>query len=378
MTRNLHIVHVTESVRGGTSTYVEELIKDNLEKGYRVSLLGDERLLTAGLKDIGIAKYHYNATRRLLGIFNASRSVTKLLSALAPDIVHLHGTFPGLYVRALRSSSYKVVHCAHGWAFCQDVPWIKKALYAGVERLLSSKTDVTVNISHFEGRAAMKWGLAGDQVVIRNGVAPSRATSKHVIEPRTDRLNLGFIGRFDRQKGLEILLDATAKCQDPAVHLWVAGACDRDRGVQPRMADNVSFVGWLGADRIDDFISDLDAVVIPSRWEGFGLVGIEAMRNGKPLIVSDRGALPEMMIHGFNGLVFNLDDPCGLRRALQCCDRNELRKMGANALAVYHEAFRLEMMLGEINALYERLASAPASTRRGPRGVESLVEGIDS
>jgi glycosyltransferase involved in cell wall biosynthesis len=316
----LHIVHVTESVRGGTSTYLEQLIKDNLRHGYRVTLVS--------------------------------------------DIVHLHGTFPGLYVRIFGSLPYKVLHCAHGWAFCQDVPWVKKLFYAGIEHLLSRKTDATINISHFEGCAAARWRLGGEQVVIRNGVIPSRATGRHVIEPSADMLNLGFIGRFDRQKGLEILLDAVSKCQSPAVHLWVAGTHSRDPQARHGTGGNVSFIGWLNSDRVDDFICDLDAVVIPSRWEGFGLVGIEAMRNAKPLIVSDRGALSEMLIHGFNGVLFSLDDPAGLIHALENCDREKLRKMGANALLVYRETFGVEFMLGQINALYQDLVSVGEEARQ--------------
>lgn len=357
MTGTLHIAHVTESVRGGTSTYVEQLITDNLKRGYQVSLIDDEGLLTPELKRLTVPRYHYHSTRSPLAIISAALSVKKLLSAISPDIVHLHGAFPGVYGRVLKSASYKVVHCAHGWPFCQDVPRIKKEAYARVERWLSRRTNATINISHFERRAAMQWGLTGTQVVIRNGVGPSRATGAHVIEPKADRLNLGFIGRFDRQKGLEVLLEAAAKCRNPAIHLWIAGAHDRDRDARQEAGSNVSFIGWLDGDKIDDFIADLDAVVMPSRWEGFGLVGIEAMRNGKALIASDRGALPEMLIHGFNGLLFSLDEPSSLIRALETCDRDQLRRMGANALAVYRETFGLGSMLEQINLLYQRLAS---------------------
>lgn len=368
MTGNLHIVHVTESVRGGTSTYVAQLVADNLKRGYQVSIIADERMLTSELKRLSVPRYHYDSTRRPLRIFKAVLGVKKLLSEIAPDIAHLHGSFPGLYARAIKSPFYKVVYCAHGWPFCQDIPWIEKHAYAYVERWLNRKTNATINISHSERSAAMRWGLTGTQVVIRNGVGPSRATGAHVIEPKADRVNLGFIGRFDRQKGLEILLDAMSKCRNPAVHLWVAGAHDRDRRARQETGSNVTFIGWLDADRVDDFISDLDAVVMPSRWEGFGLVGIEAMRNGKALIASDRGALPEMLIHGFNGLLFSLDEPLGLARTLETCDRERLRKMGENALAVYRETFGMGSMLEQINSLYQTLAFGQEAQSNCERG----------
>lgn len=357
MIDKLHIAHVTESVRGGTSTYLAQLITDNLKRGYKVSLIDDERLLTDELKCLSVPRYHYNSTRHPLALFRAAVGVRKLLSEISPDIVHLHGSFPGVYVRAFNSRSYKIVHCAHGWPFCQDVSWVKKEAYAWIERGLSRRTDATINISHFERTAAVHCRLSGNHVVIRNGVGPSRATGEQVIERKLDQLNLGFIGRFDRQKGLEILLDAVSKCRNRQVHLWVAGAHDRDRAVRKETDSNVTFIGWLDADKIDNFIADLDAVVMPSRWEGFGLVGIEAMRNGKALIASDRGGLPEMVIHGFNGMLFSLDDPLSLVRTLESCDRDKLRRMGANALAVYRETFGLGSMLEEINRVYQSLAA---------------------
>lgn len=53
--------------------------------------------------------------------------------------------------------------------------------------------------------------------------------------------------------------------------------------------DNVESIGWINHDEIDSYYSLFDAVIIPSRWEGFGLVAIEAMKNAKAIIVSNRG-----------------------------------------------------------------------------------------
>jgi glycosyltransferase involved in cell wall biosynthesis len=347
----MHIVHVLEAVRGGTSTYVTRLALDQLMRGHEVTLIADKNKITSELRGLPVAIKHYNSTRNPLTIVKTIAEVRGIIAYFRPTIVHAHGTFPGVYVRAIKPRC-KVVYCPHGWAFEQELPWPVRAGYAAIERMLDHNSDATINISHAEMRAAVRWGFhPAKQIVIPSGVDASRPVGLHYIEPKKGVINLGFLGRFDRQKGLDVLLDAMLKCPDRA-HLWIAGGWDRDRDKGRIYPLNATFVGWLNHDQVDDFLADLDALVIPSRWEGFGLIAAEAMRNGVPVIASDRGGLPEQVIHGFNGLLFNMDDPRGLSDTLRILTREELTGMRANARAVYQASLTAKPMLERINVLY--------------------------
>ena len=113
------------------------------------------------------------------------------------------------------------------------------------------------------------------------------------------------------------------------MRLHVIGACvNEDRTEEP--ASNVNILGWLPRHAIDRYYAAADAVVMPSRWEGFGLVAIEAMRNGTAVIVSNRGALPELVEDGKTGHVFDLDegDLGNLERLLRGLDKSRLGSDG--------------------------------------------------
>jgi glycosyltransferase involved in cell wall biosynthesis len=347
----MHIAHVIEATVGGIGTYVTALIDDNLKRGYKVSVFASESKVAPGEFRPEVNAYFYRATRNPLKIIPTIARFQRALDIAHPDIVHLHSSFPGVYGRFGRSKSYKVVYCPHGWAFGQEKPWLELFGYALIERWLQRNTDVTINISNCDLKTARRWGITKRQVVVRNAVRGAALTGGKVISPSPDMINLGFVGRFDHQKGLDLLLDAMDKCAKP-VHLWVAGKPYRHALPEQKKRPNVTFMGWLKPDQIDDFMFDIDALVIPSRWEGFGLVGIEAMRNGTPIIASDRGALQETFIHGYNGLLFNLDDPRDLLRTIEGLEIAKLSEMGANALAVFNKAFNISTMFDQIDELY--------------------------
>ena len=74
-----------------------------------------------------------------------------------------------------------------------------------------------------------------------------------------------------------------------------------------------------------------DVVIMPSRWDGFGLVAIEAMRNSKPVIVSNRGALPELIKNNENGYIFDMDNLNSLILILSKLNKSDLKILGKNA-----------------------------------------------
>ena len=77
-----------------------------------------------------------------------------------------------------------------------------------------------------------------------------------------------------------------------------------------------------------------------SRWEAFGLVAVEAMKYGKAVIASDRGALPELIKNGENGFAFSMETRDSLKNVLDLLDKNQLRQMGYKAENFFQIIFR--------------------------------------
>lgn len=141
------------------------------------------------------------------------------------------------------------------------------------------------------------------------------------------KINLLFVGRFDPQKGLDVLLHAFNACHRQDLHLTIIGDNVVGGGIkiEKKNTDRITFLGWIPHDKLASYYSACDAVIMPSRWEAFGLVAIEAMKYGKPVIVSNRGALPELIEDGRNGFVFEFEKIDQLVEILETVKLKDLR-----------------------------------------------------
>ena len=212
---------------------------------------------------------------------------------------------------------WATVYCAHGWAFTQQVSLPVKKLYTSVERFLARRTDALVSISFSELDAAVKAKVVAPlHRVIYHGIPRRKEPSPVPVSVDASRTNFVFIGRFDRQKGLDLLLDAFADSRLSHVDLWVIGGATLGHRYVIPDQPNIKLIGWVANAHIDDYIRCFDAVIVPSRWEGFGLIALEAMRNGKPVLASRTGGLAELLIDRVNGRLFNPGDVEDLIRVL--------------------------------------------------------------
>ena len=169
-----------------------------------------------------------------------------------------------------------------------------------------------------------------------------------------NKINLLFVGRLDKQKGLDIFLDVYNKYEFKNMHLYVIGTSVLDNTI-PKNTDKITYLGWVDSKEIDVYYQKCDVVIMPSRWEGFGLVAIEAMRNSKPIIVSNRGALPEIIEDNITGYIFDMDNLVSLKNILMKLDKVILYELGKNARKCYLEKFVDEIMIKNIYLLYKNI-----------------------
>ncbi len=357
----MRILHVAESLPGGIATYLNETLRLQVQTWgeNNVYLLAPEPHLRFLAADIRCQFIPYRRSGR------NPMSLIRLLLALnaanadaRPEIIHAHSTLAGVIVRIwglLKRRRPAIVYCAHGWAFLREsADWINR-LVAFVERRLAYACDGICSISNYEHAAAMRAGLPASHCqVIRYGISQRKACEPPVdLAPDPAKLNLFFIGRHDRQKGLDILLDVFRRLPADRFALYIAGAQILDKnqaGHEP--LPNVHYLGWIEAARVDNYYCKFDALIVPSRWEGFGLVVLEAMRNHVAVIASDRGALTEIVQDGVTGRIFHLDEPQSLADALLHTKRVELAKFGENGYSRYREHFTVERMHRETLAFY--------------------------
>lgn len=347
------IVHIAETIAGGIASFFEEIAP------YQNKAFGEQNvtfIIPAGsevhLPSIDPAQIvTVPATSRGLGaLLSFGREATAAIRRLDPDIVHLHSSFAGAVLRlALGSCKGKprVIYCPHGWAFSIETSETRKRLYAAIERWLTRRTDLVIANSETERQLAISYGLPAEKVrTVKNGIEWTPAPPERALLGRAQRLRLAFIGRHDRQKGIDILLSTIERFELSHIDFHIVGdsVLPGDRLAQRVARPNVIFHGWLSRVDTMELLRDADGVVMPSRWDAAPIVAIEAMRAGVPVIGSDRGALPEIVQDGVGGLIFELDEPNSLGHLLERIDAQELRRLGRTARARWEADYSSDRM----------------------------------
>lgn len=368
----LKVLHVTEAWQAGVGVLVDNWIR----RQARDPRIGAIHLACSASRtpetlDYGnlerVFVHRYESSRRPWELAKTAISIRRIVERVEPDIVHAHSTFPGVYCRLLPIGK-PILYCAHGWSFAQEIHPLKKAVFGATEAALAKLSAGIVHVSRSELRHAHRFLVHSPaSFVIHPGVRHPVLSGAPVLRVDPSTINLAFVGRFDRQKGLDLLLASVASLERDDIHVYLIGDYDRESPKRRRSfaGSRVTELGWIAQPAIDDYLQQMDAIVMPSRWEAFGLVAAEAMRNSKPAIVSDRGGLPEQIIHGYNGLVFSPEEPGGLLRVLEGLDKRDLAEMGANARRVWERCFTEERAYEALIDAYTELTAQPAMPRRG-------------
>lgn len=176
---------------------------------------------------------------------------------------------------------------------------------------------------------------------------------------------VGFVGRLSGQKGVSILLAAIEKIarNDRNVHFVIAGIGTLEKKVvdfvkSSGLGDVVHFLGFR--DDVPALMQTFDLLLVPSLWEGFGLVLIEAMSAGVPCIASNVSSIPEILEDGINGLLVPPGDVDALVKAVDRLRRDQaLRKrLGDAGKRTVDEKFTIDRMMTGYEELFGSLVSA--------------------
>jgi D-inositol-3-phosphate glycosyltransferase len=321
---------------------------------------------------------------------------------IAYDLIHSHYWLSGIVAGKLRAHwpDVPIVHMFHTLGHMKNRVALSRAEMAPPERIAGEleviKLVDRIIVATPAEQAQLHW-LYGDrsskQVVIPPGVdlerfAPlSKAEAKaHVGIPATNR-NIMFVGRIEPLKGVDTLLQAMALIQEryPAV---VENVCVAIIGGDPwsdnpdiEMArlqalreelgirDFVTFLGAKAQNELPYFYSAAEMVIMPSHYESFGMVALEAMASGTPVIASEVGGLAFLVRDGENGFHVPSRDPEALAaRIYELLTNDECRRaMGAQA-QIHAQEYSWPLIVDRMLGVYDDLLSERAigSTAESP------------
>lgn len=356
------VMHVAESIQGGVATVLGSLCHvgepDGTNVHHIVVIPGSQAasLDVDGLSNVTVVPF--KGKGRLARSIFLLFWINFLLLRYRPCVLHLHSTFAGVIVRifAFPYVVGKIIYQPHGVSFDPDRvgrSWLYR-IYRIVEWFLAFRTDVVVAISMYESLLLKDIVRPGCLRLIENGV---RASSVDLNRKRSGFL---FVGRLDRQKGFDLVSSCWSDIAN-GQELQVAGASvllEKNAGAG-KWGNEIKMLGWVASQNLDALYAGACAVIVPSRWEGFGLVVAEAFRNSTPVICSDRGALPYSVTDGLNGVVFSLDKvEQSLAAALSRFNAADWGSLSKQAYSTYQERWKERHMIASFSRLYGEIKAS--------------------
>jgi D-inositol-3-phosphate glycosyltransferase len=313
------------------------------------------------------------------------------------DVIHSHYWLSGWAARDLRDEWSRQGREAPIIQMFHTLGHVKNQIAAPSEResqrRIDKETEIVGFVDHIvaatpaEERQLVRYYSADRRkiTIIPPGVdtelfhphSPEDAKSRLGVKP-CNRMLL-FVGRIEPLKGVDTLMRAMALLahERPA---WAGNICVAIIGGDPDTSENeelerlktiraelgitdlVTFLGARDQDKLHHYYSAAEMVIMPSHYESFGMVALEAMACGTPVIASEVGGLAHLVRNGKNGLHVPNGNPVELAKAIaRLVDDHELRERLGQRAHQYAQQYSWECIADRIQALYRKaLAPLPA------------------
>jgi starch synthase len=197
------------------------------------------------------------------------------------------------------------------------------------------KAAKIVVASSFTKRTLVENGVAENKIILNPyGVDLKRFSIQH--QKRGDRpFRFLFAGLVCARKGIPLLLQAWQRLDPKNAELWIVGPLTPTAAAKCRSAGNVKIIGKVSNAQMASIMSQSDVFIFPSYFEGFGLVLLEAMAAGLPVLSTTATAAPDLVTEGADGFIIEPGDLDALVNRMQFClgNRDRVAEMGLSARA---------------------------------------------
>ena len=367
----MRILYVTTV--GSTMYFFKDLIRDLLDEGHTVDIACNEKIkpLLPCYREWGCHVFPISCTRSPFSKanFSAIKEIQRTVAEQKYDIVHCHTPVASactrLACRKLRKSGLTVIYTSHGFHFYKGAPFKNRLIYYPIEKYCSRFTDVLITINKEDYEAAKK--LDAKRVELTPGVGIDVNKYKNaVVDKKSAREALGIpddafvlisVGELNRNKNHSVVIRALEKLADRHIFYLIAGEGKlRDELMQTAekagVADRVKLLGFRTD--VPELYKMSDAVIFPSIREGLGLVSVEGMAAGLPLICADnRGTREYSEPYREEGLVCPATDPCAFAAAIKRLADDPEKCAALGALGPkYAEAFSVYKVIAKVKSIY--------------------------
>lgn len=372
----IKVMQILGDAVGGIRNHVHEVIKSCPQHGFEIYYAHGSVMDSVAKSDIEqfdqkliksfefyIAKNpHYSD---ILNVFKIA-SICKINKV---ELIHGHGAKGGVYSRLVGVLlGLPSIYTPHGGSVHANFGRLEGFIYRAVERILKSVTRLYLFESNYTYKSfvAIAGELADDKFIINhNGISINLYSAVDSWLPgREAVINLLVVGMLREIKGQAVAVRALAKLKEISgrrFHLHFCGAGPNENDLISivkfyGLNDDVTFYGEVSD--ISKFYAMSNIVIIPSLYESFGYVAIEASLMRRPVVASDCGGLSEIILNGKTGYLFPVGDEDLLAKKVVSILENYTvsNEVVIAAELRVKEKFNLCAMLDTIFSAYRRLA----------------------
>ena len=323
----------------GQAVFTENLAKGLAARGHEVlSILPSDKgaayqttldnVRIEALKSVNLNKIHAGSNFSLFSRISTER----ILRDFKPDVVHIQDHFPISWdvVNAARQLGHKLVGTNHFMPenLAAYVPVISKIkpVYRRImwEWMLKTYNQLDIVTAQSKASAALlrSQGLRVPVFPVSCGINLQRFTRMQGLDRSSSLRKFGldparktflFVGRVDKEKRLEVLIRALASLERTDIQLVIAGQGAAQNSLQTlskelNLNDRVHFLGFVSSEDLPQLLNSVDIFTMPSEAELLSIASLEAMACGRPVLMANAVALPELVTEGMNGYLFRPGD----------------------------------------------------------------------
>lgn len=387
------------NIYSGMEIYMRNLPKKLAEKGHQVSVIttSPHKARKASLEEReGVKVYSFNP----LNIYERSEFRRKplflklvwhgfdllwnphpyavirgILKKERPDVVQIHN-YRGLSASvfsAVKSLNIPLVFTVHDYSLmCPKSDLLKKSgeicdqpllvckLYKAFKGFaVDSKPDLVTADTYFVLDKLKEQGFFKSSRAEKLPTTPIEMTGNEKVDKDFETVDILFVGSLGRFKGVHILLTAFRQLEREDIRLHIAGAGPDEAELRKITADDsrITFYGLVPWEKLTELYRRANVTIVPSVFcEPLGFVILESFRSGTPVVGSNIGGIPEVIVDGYNGRLFEAGNVAELKSTLENLLENpsELKRLGEGAFKSARE-YDISNHILKLEELYSQL-----------------------
>jgi glycogen synthase len=351
---------------GGVEVLGAALVRSLRQRGHELAIVGgpfiENRPTPEMFDDVSLFRFPFEYELRpqsLEMVARIKQQLSELKRTFQPDVVHLFQTLHAFFfhLETARAFPAPTLLTLHG-NMLDSTPQINAARYSLLQQM---DWIITCSQALLEQTCTQVPEIKTKSSAILNAlpIPPLAPTPLKVQPPR-----ILCIGRLHRQKGFDVALDAFARVREtfPGARLRVAGdgaerATLEAQAARLYLGESVQFLGWVSPPRIYELLNQCTFVLMPSRWEPFGLVALQAAQMARPVVAARVDGLPEIVVDRETGLLVQPGDVTAFASAVESllAEPERAVRMGDAAFSRAQRVFDWERFVDGYEALYTKL-----------------------